>query len=429
MGYVPPNRFLIRDGDGVDLLRRVYARVDSVDPPGEAETQIIQLDAVDADQFDDLEPEAMKGERIRHIGIAALEILSAGLPRWWRKQVPRLAEEGQWLQITFDQRSDAAWSTRYYRNLFMEPVERPADVQSVSRKLKARLDAAFSLDDVPDATERTIRDAIARASGADFVNVLDVGQGSACGLWHSHSGAQLYFDLGGGVKANVRTFPTPDRPMCFRQRPPVVLSHWDWDHWSSAFRYDAALDCAWIAPRQKLGAVHRAFAYELHQRRRLWIWPSWLAGFRGPQVTVGKCTGSTRNDSGLAMWVHVPQADGSEQAILLPGDTEYSRLPVLPRPMPLHAAVVSHHGANLNSIASCAPHGPGSALVYSYGDGNTFRHPARQARADYRRSGWAPARTFQTVDPAGRRPFDVAIPITSTPAVTGCRMCGPMVVT
>jgi hypothetical protein len=67
----------------------------------------------------------------------------------------------------------------------------------------------------------------------------------------------LYFDLGGAVNGNLGTFPPELRRFCFSTHPPVVLSHWDWDHWSSASRGGRDVESTGV-PRANVLTVLRA---------------------------------------------------------------------------------------------------------------------------------------------------------------------------
>jgi hypothetical protein len=115
----------------------------------------------------------------------------------------------------------------------------------------------------------------------------------------------LYFDLGGAVNGNLGTFPPELRRFCFSTHPPVVLSHWDWDHWSSASRDPRAQAETWIVPRQGaakgLGPVHRTLLARLLQRGRVLVWPQGLRALRVAAYELLACTGTTRNDGGLAL--------------------------------------------------------------------------------------------------------------------------------
>lgn len=421
MGYSPPNRFLRPNGEGGRPPARMYARVDSVERTGPKNKEfVVMLDGVDAAQLDNMGLQALRAGGIREIGIGTIEIRGLPAEEYQSSESRDLFEEGQWLEISFGD-AGAYRKVLYYANLFADPTEQPANISIVAKRLKAQLDQSFSLDDVDDAEPELVELLLAHGTGADYMSVLDVGQGNAAAFCGSQAGALLYFDLGGGVQGNVHTFPD-GRRMCFTQRPAIVLSHWDWDHWSSGLRYGEALKSPWLVPRQALGAVHRAFAYELIQRGGLSVWPSGLSSCVVGSLTLIRCGGTSRNDSGLAMCVNVMRADGTGGVALLPGDAEYSMIPGL---QPLAAVVASHHGAELGSIDRCVPAGANSAIVFSYGHGNTFGHPKRAASLDYEQVGWLSNRALRTAIPQASRPNDIALRMTTAPCTSGCGHCDP----
>jgi hypothetical protein len=72
---------------------------------------------------------------------------------------------------------------------------------------------------------------LASVGVVDTLVAYDVGQGTALGLLCGSEDARLFFDLGGGAYGNKKTRPNPLR-FCWRANPPIVLSHWDTDHWA-----------------------------------------------------------------------------------------------------------------------------------------------------------------------------------------------------
>src|SRR5262249_38991336 len=146
-----------------------------------------------------------------------------------------------------------------YLSLFDEPRAVQAQIELVSGDFGRVLASAFSLDHVKDANPAEIWNLLSTAVHA--IVALDVGQGNATALSGDVGDIALYFDFGGGVISNTKTFPKNHAHFCLRPAMPIVLSHWDWDHWSSAERAgSSSYDCKWIVPRQPLGANHRKHA-------------------------------------------------------------------------------------------------------------------------------------------------------------------------
>lgn len=177
----------------------------------------------------------------------------------------------------------------------------------------------------PPAT--AIKEEIGRTDHpVEWVAVYDVGQGNANGICDGAETPLIYFDLGGGVTQNAATFPTALTDFCYARKPPVVLSHWDWDHWSAGARFNAASKLKWIVPNQWLGGVHATFAAGLYAAGNLLVWPAGLDSISVGQVTILKYSGrgKGRNHTGLAIEVAGPNG---QPPILLAGDARYSAIP------------------------------------------------------------------------------------------------------
>ncbi len=245
------------------------------------------------------------------------------------------------------------------------------------------------LDPIPDATEHEIRGVLNKIPASDDVIVYDVGQGNCNGL-RSSCIVSLYFDFGGGTQANLTTYPT-NLAFCFTQQPPVILSHWDWDHWASGARHQNATYSKWIVPRQRLGATHAQFASRLLSKGNLLIWPDALPHLSFAFGKVQKCNGSGRNDSGLAVLVDTQL--GTRSA-LLPGDARYSVIPDNGDGN-LDCLVMTHHGGKAHESFVPAPANPTtSKLICSVGNGNHWQHPLGPTMTNHASAGWGgPVRT------------------------------------
>jgi len=207
-------------------------------------------------------------------------------------------------------------------------------------------------------------------------------------LVNQTNSVEAYFDLGGGVLANAGTFPSSLQQFCFTKQPPVILSHWDFDHWSSANRDTSSLNSTWIAPRQSVGPSHAALMASIMKTGRLLLLPAGFpAAWRG-QLFLERCTGSGRNHSGIALTLSEMPAGGGEK-MLFPGDARYSCLPSYSSQQSYLSAVVPHHGADMrNRTVPYCPKQSQSRLVYSFGAGNTFSHPRMITRQDHDAAGW-----------------------------------------
>jgi hypothetical protein len=175
--------------------------------------------------------------------------------------------------------------------------------------------------------------------------------------------------------------------------------------------------------------VHRAFAWLLHSRRNLFLWPTNCSDMSGPSLQVARCTGRDRNNSGLSVVVQRTLRRGAKEAVLLSGDADYTNITACATKQ-FGAAVVSHHGGIGTGHNTVRPTGPTSQLVYSVGHGNTYGHPKLQALLEHLVAGWIPAHTFSTAQHSRNRPCHIAIVLNRKTPTTGCmhRNCEPKVV-
>lgn len=391
------NRFFETHGDvPSEVPRRAYARLDSVEEE-RAFFELIDADFADeaglgkggAERWQKLAPEAP-------LGVLEAEVT---IKRDEAGRIHRIffrCEEGglQGLQLDnphpwFEfQLSEGGETATFYPGLFAEgQMIALRDIDQLAAELRAGLDRSFALSHlvVDEGRIRKELSKVARGGAIEWVAVYDVGQGSANGICRQDGQPLAYFDLGGGVLANKDTFDSRFTNICDRTQPPVILSHWDWDHWSGGMRFPTSQHLNWIAPLQALGAVHSAFAAGLAANGRLLIWPPSLSEISEGQLCVRKCTGRGRNHSGLAIEVHGPNG---EEPILLSGDARYNVIPgALSRNY--QAVVVPHHGANMRNASVPEPAGTIHARAgYSCGSRNTFCHPRKEARSSHDAAGW-----------------------------------------
>lgn len=272
--------------------------------------------------------------------------------------------------------------------------------------------------------------AAAQAGQSRWVVAYDVGQGNANALVDGDGHPCLFFDLGWPTRANTRTRP-PHRPAllaaesCCRPigfKAPVVLSHWDFDHWAYAvsnMKYNTRNRAAditfdqhtsnrpWIVPRpparlggKGLGPTHLRFIAQLRQRL---VWPNRLRrlSFSAGVITRTDPTKNphSRNNQGLA-WFVMHNATAT-MATLLPGDVEYPKLHWPVTAPELVSLVASHHGgwAGIPPVAttSAQPH-----LTLSLGELNVHHHPDLLALKSHCAKGWpTPLLTSNRSTPPG----------------------------
>lgn len=236
--------------------------------------------------------------------------------------------------------------------------------------------------------------------GDPHVVAYDVGQGGAVGLLTANGTVEAYFDFGGGATSHADTFPSWLK-FCFSKQPLIVLSHWHFDHWVSAKDHDPrALRSTWLVPEQTIGPFQLVLTLAIWaQGGQVIVWPSTdkkvkIAG----AVHLGLCSGTDRNESGLAMLVRTAAGD-----VLLPGDCGYEHLPDFwpgvsgaPR---LLGLVAPHHGGKTSPLVKRAipvPFDGKSKLTYSVGDPNTYGHVRGDVSAAHIAAGWDFSMTKRT---------------------------------
>lgn len=261
--------------------------------------------------------------------------------------------------------------------------------------------------------DRTLKHRITQNKSCNGVAIYDVGQGSWHALLHSRTRQPLaYVDVGGGVLYNRRTFPKdferpPDVPL-------VVLSHWDWDHWSSAARYRSLLRSTWLTPQVSGKPIQRRFAMDIVRNGDLFVLPpGWNGTMQLGCLHLEGCTGKTENDRGLAATVYSRTVNG--RACLLPGDAAYRYIPSVSSPAAaaFDALCMSHHGGLLHSNHCPAPKLKAVA-ANSSGPGNTYKHPLLKTLTTHKGNGWPlPIQTGM----AGSRPCHVYLPWGKRPQV------------
>jgi competence protein ComEC len=229
-------------------------------------------------------------------------------------------------------------------------------------------------------------DVLARVQPADNVLIHDVGQGSFVTLLRGGEPC-LHFDAGSPTVFNWKGARKEPFSLDFSERVPIVLSHWDWDHFHAAMLIPSLRRCRWVVPDQIVGPGAARLAIGLARTRRLYVWDGGVASF--PIGDVGECIGVDKNGSGLAL--HARLTDG--RVVLLAGDADYHTIPFGSNSV--DALVATHHGGRPGSPLSLPPQ-PRSRAPYiiSYGYSNTYGHPHEEALSLHEHSGWGePLRT------------------------------------
>lgn len=338
--------------------------------------------------------------------LSVLELTDAPRPMFSQKDEPG---DIAWFSYAYEPSNDREANARLYTSLFAAgaPVRITGEPERMSAPssgpmcasgwvpVNAEAAVAYAAPaDFADLIDRLLPD-LASTSG---VAVYDVGQGACQAIVDRRRHLPLlYVDFGGGVLYNRWTFPRDTAGFCFTQRPPVVLSHWDWDHWSSAALFPEALRAHWLTPPVPGTPIQQSLAAALYKSGRLHVWPDGGVGeIRRPGLRIERCTGKTSNDNGLAVTAY-SGATGKRNC-LLPGDTSYRYIPSVLAGERFSALCMSHHGGKLHSM-----HYPTaksrSVAVNSAGPRNSYKHPLLSTVAAHLDAGWPippQPRDFQT---------------------------------
>ena len=316
----------------------------------------------------------------------------------WTEPLIGLARNNSWLELSLSGAGEQAVDV--FDGLFKQPVI--AYLSSVPRASahSGALSMAFDMDTWPDASPTELQTALSQHRHCAIKQLVcfDIGQGSANALLCQCGFPIYYFDVGCGVLRNAKTKP-PTVQFCECLTPPVILSHWDNDHWAGAAIDTAMLKLTWIAPRQKLSSKHTAFANKiLKAGGRILIVPdgqgfAWRSSHQSFKLQ--RCNGPThdRNHYGLALLV---EDHASGRSWLLPGDAAYNDIPGLKATTDFAAVIAPHHGADMGaqSIPPTMTLGKYTRLIYSFGPGNahgrtSVSHP-RQAAVNAHQAGLWP---------------------------------------
>lgn len=425
------NRFFIPPGEGhgeEPRGGRVYAAIEVPEPENDftrnqsRELEPVYLECVDTSWFhaqSSIEGGELWTEVYRTAPLSVLELTTYTLPPF-----PDGAQPGDiaWFEFGYEPTSSLEADARIYTSLFSDGADvkisfherRPPGWQEKGpMSSQGWIALALATRPSPQHSQDFFRARLASLSVAGGVAFYDVGQGACQAAVDSAMHLpQLYVDFGGGVLANRKTFPDDFAGFCFTAEPMVVLSHWDWDHWSSALRHPEALDTPWLTPPVPMTPIQLAFAAELYAHGTLHIWDhTWPATVTEGPVTIERCTGRTANDSGLAVTLRPKR--NSTRNCLLPGDAAYVYIPSVVAGDSFSMLCMTHHGGRLHSATYPRPKRRASSVL-SAGPRNSYRHPMFDTIATHLENGWG----FPTgTAVSGQRPCHVLVPWGARPHI------------
>lgn len=388
------NSFFVAERASIPFPTRLYAR-----PVEWIEDEYLLFDAVDADQFDYFRKE-FEGrisssawfEYVEHARIYAVEVDVLSKPvapsKGWLQENPTV-DLPEWAELRLEGARSGENEADLFDNINGPPVIVSLRVGTVTKQIASALRKATDLTPYVAPTI-DIKNALP-SSLIDQVFVLDVGQGAANALI-SGGDVVAYADLGAGVLKNSATWPTAFTGLCDKHKPTVILSHWHYDHFHGANKFmrggaRPAHGLTWIAPFQTLGpSVQSAMARNIVASGRLMVWNG-KGTLSNGNVTLERCIGPPKgmNRDGIAVWVNGPKG---QDPIPLPADAGYNDIPKLAGGAKLTAFTVSHHGGK-TSGAPPSPPPTHPRAAFSFGHGNTHKHPNPTSISGLARLGWA----------------------------------------
>lgn len=409
------NPFFRTDGERSPEPTKIYAKVDDFIPLSESAAGFIPpaviFDGFDATWLDyRLRDEVDPYDYIEEASIYAIEFAS-DIPSEFMG-IAEQEENGPWIEFSLSTEQADGPEVLVYRNMFGEPQSyflTSKDPQILNDDLQALVNRTLSvsrlIENHPEleATEEDVFNILVQANGNGggvlSAAVYDVGQGNCNALFGNACAPVMYYDFGGGDGRGAKSYPYGIK-FCFTLSPPVVLSHWDKDHWCSAIKQHDALDLQWLVPEDNtIGASHRIFLADLVRRKNVKIWtkntaPSVQLG----QILLEKATGTSRNDSGIVLIV--TDRNNTDYQYLFPGDADYPHIPSTSSGNKSWAGiVVPHHGAEMRSRSTPPPLNEQSLLVYSCAYPPVYDHPRPTTMELYENRGWKKVRTTRSLRP------------------------------
>lgn len=287
---------------------------------------------------------------------------------------------------------------------FFAGIVEPLDPEVVAELDRAAERVVLQADQSADDLRRRFSQFGARATSA---LVHDVGQGSCVTVLDQYFDPVCSFDFGWPISFHSKTAPAV-KPPSFESRIPVVLSHWDMDHWGLAIRsfstrargrsigvtfHASALGRDWIVPGfgaawggVRLGPVALSLCTALTRRGNLTVWPSSLRSLSWGAVEILKNRpvrprSGSRNQHGLSMLL----GHHESLRVLLPGDADYHDIPIDWVRNKFTGLQATHHGGAYTYSSTPTP-AERAWLAFSAGD--AYGHPKLDSQQAHLASGW-----------------------------------------
>lgn len=344
----------------------------------------------------DTKDDILTSEILDEINTFHLEVLiDKNVEKEFKDLTRRRPREGQWYRIKLKEQGEIP--TYIYSSINADEGNERfiSDIEFINGNSKfgrSILDAIslYRFDSTDeeineDTVAKKIESVINNIEKPSLVKVFNVGQGACNALCDFEESPLMYFDFGKGITSNLYNFPN-SYTFCFKNNPPIVLSHWHKDHWASGEKFDYSLNTPWIVPRQRIGTSHLKLAKKLNDRGNLHIWPDNLYRIPFFGGYIMKNTGNNMNNSGLSLFSSMTDCNNCFFESLLPGDCEYRYVPF--SSVSLNGLVATHHGGKYMSGNTPQSTKHSHHIAYSYGNQNTYNHPSTHSINKHENNGW-----------------------------------------
>ncbi len=246
------------------------------------------------------------------------------------------------------------------------------------------LNAFFNWNHFKTSSKNQIQRVLNNISSHIHLNVYNVGQGNLSAVCDQDDFPLLYFDLGGGFAWNRHTY-TNTLELFWERANTIIISHFDMDHLETARRamytdWTGFQGKTWIVPKQVLSPSYIKLLSRISATGKLMIWPDRVRRIGTPSLSIIRCFGPDKNNSGLALIVN-----SSDRRVMHPADAAYFHIDYNNN---IQGLVVTHHGANFPLNNNPIPATENGCIAYSYGLNNTYTHPKNLAIQAHKMSQW-----------------------------------------
>jgi hypothetical protein len=227
------------------------------------------------------------------------------------------------------------------------------------------------------------------------IRVLDAGQAHCAEIHGNGTPSKVlgYFDVGRPISFSASSWPNPPPILDIPDAGFVILSHWDYDHYSMALSFaPSLLNLNWLAPMPAKSSPTVAALVKKLGSSLVFATDPVLSPHAGISLHKGLGPKSDRNSSGYVMRVSLPSGD-----VLLAGDVDYQYIPTIAC-VGLSGLLAPHHGGKLVGQPP-VPHGIKGRAVFSFGSPNTYGHPHATSIVAHVSKGWMLAATNWSSEP------------------------------